>query len=96
MGNCPDCFLPLSIGGIMCANLCRLKRENFQRIALTSNENMLQRMAESQTRQMMSSGDRYISDVESWIAMAANGQIDYEKLLLEDMELWDDSKTNNK
>ena len=49
-------------------------------------------MLEAQATQKMTSGERYVLQMEEWISMAANGQIDYEKLLLEDMELWD-SKT---
>lgn len=88
MGKCPDCFQPLVIGNVMCKNFCRLIREN-QENALTSDNNMLQRMLEARSRQNMSSGERYVLQMEEWISMAANGEIDYEKLLLEDIELWD-------
>lgn len=89
--HCPDCLKPITINGLFCENLCRLQREN-QRNVLTSQNNMLQRMLEVQKASSLSSGDRYVLHVEAWIAKAANGQIDYEKLLLEDIELWD-SKT---
>ena len=86
--RCPDCFKPITINGLFCENLCRLQREN-QRNALTSGNNMLQRMLEAQKTRNLSSGDRYVLQMEAWITKAANGQIDYEKLLLEDIELWD-------
>ncbi len=91
MNTCPDCFHPLIINNMFCVNFCRMKREN-ARNALTPDRNMLQRMLEAQATQKMTSGERYVLQMEEWISMAANGQIDYEKLLLEDMELWD-SKT---